>query len=100
MKNSLEELMTLILKDPVARHAAQENELRHKLSLRLEKERLSRKLTVADLAEMAKTTQAQVNRVLHKEVGGDLKLATICQIADILGMKITVSCKKYEKSSK
>lgn len=84
-------LEELVLADKSARTAAAENDLRRKLAEVIEGERSRRKLSIRALAERMETSVSQVQRLLHREVGGSLTLRTLVRAADALEMDLSLN---------
>lgn len=74
--------------DPVACAAAAENDLRRKIGTAINAERAKRNLSIRSLAKEIGTSVSQVQRLLHREVGGSLTLRTIVRAAQVLDLAI------------
>lgn len=72
------------------RAAAAENRLRRELAEHFERARTARGLTFRALAREMGSSVSQVQRLLHRELGGSLTLMTIARAAEVLGMKLVL----------
>lgn len=84
-----ERMIKTAMKDLTVRTAARENDLRRQLGAVLEGSRKAQKMSIRELAQRMKTSESQVRRVLHKEIGGSLTLTTIVKACDVLGVDVT-----------
>lgn len=75
-----------VMTNPDARCAAIENKMRRELAVAFEAARLEKGLSIRKLANQLGTPISQVQRLLHKEVGGSLSLLTMVKAADALGL--------------
>lgn len=76
------------LKDPAFRKAWGESEVEYQLSRQVIAERLKRKMTQADLARRAKTTQAVISRLERMTTSVSLEL--LKRIANAFGTKLSI----------
>ena len=90
-EDDFQALEDLVLSNRNARTAAFENDLRRKLAKIIEEEREQRGLSIRGLAKEMGTSISQVQRLLHREVGGTLTLRTLVRAADALGMVPSVN---------
>ena len=90
---SLEALLAEALEDKDVRVAAHENDLRYRLAEAFEEARKRNSLSIRSLAKEMGTSVSQVQRVLHKEVGGSLTLSTLVRAADALGLVLTANAR-------
>jgi ribosome-binding protein aMBF1 (putative translation factor) len=95
-EDDFEKLTALVNSDKVARTARIENNLRRNLGEILDNERIRQGLSIRDLAKELETSISQVQRVLHREVGGNLTLKTLVRAADALMMVISVNIRQKE----
>lgn len=79
-----------VLSNHDARTAYMENRLRRCLAESLDEARRHHGLSVRDLAKAMHTSASEVQRLLHKELGGSLTLRTVCRAADVLGMRVSI----------
>jgi hypothetical protein len=91
---SYDELRREVLQDTIARCAMRENELRRRLATELDKARLERSLSIRALAKSIRTSVSQVQRLLHREIGGSLMLSTVCRAADALGLEVQMRVRR------
>ena len=81
-------MMRTVLRDPVARAAAIENSVRRDIAARVEAARKAKGLSIRGLAKRMQTSPSQIQRLLHREVGGSLTLTTLVRAADALGLDL------------
>ena len=94
MKNDFEDLLEMVMSVADARTAALENDLRRELGEMFERERLKHGLSLRSLASRTDVSPLQIQRLLHKEVGGNLNLRTIVRAADDLGYTLSFVLKE------
>ncbi len=87
---SWDDLVAEVLSDPDARAAYAENEIRRKMGAAIDKARQEQGLSMRDLASLIRTSVSQVQRLLHRDLGGSLTLKTVCRAADALGLQVRV----------
>lgn len=87
---SFDAILQEVMADPVARAAANENRLRRALSSSFDDARRARGLSVRRMATLMGTSVSQVQRLLHRELGGSLTLRTICRALDVLELDLTM----------
>ena len=80
-----------------ARCAYVENKLRSKLAGEFDEARQDRGLSIRGLAKAIGTSLSQVQRLLHREVGGSLTLGTFVRAADALGLTLGMTA-RHESS--
>ena len=95
--DSYEDLLREVLEDKDVRTAAVENDLRRELAAKFDKARCREGLSLRELAGRMGTSLSQVQRVLHREVGGSLTLRTVVRAADALKMKLVVRAHPEER---
>lgn len=93
-EQDFESLRSEVLQDKDARAAALENSLRQRIGAALESARLERGLSLRQLGGEIGSSLSQVQRLLHREVGGSLTLRTICRAADHLGLSVSMDLQK------
>src|SRR5262245_13361361 len=81
------------LDDPTSRAAAHENALRRKLAASLEEARARKGLSIRGFAKEIDTSLSQVQRLLHKQLGGSLSLFTICKAAERLDLDVMLEAR-------
>ena len=86
-----EGLRNEVLADRDARCAYKENRLRRKLAAAFDEARQHRSLSIRGLAKLIGTSVSQVQRLLHREVGGSITLSTFVRAADALGLTLDMS---------
>jgi len=86
MKNNYDKLAEEVLSSRIARSAAKENRIRRELAAELEAAMKARGLSIRSLAKEMNSSVSQVQRLLHREVGGSLTLRTIVRAADVLNV--------------
>lgn len=96
---SSDNLTTEIMANSFARCAYKENTLRRRLAQAFEDARRASGMTVRTLAEKMDTSPSQVQRLLHREVGGSLTLRTIVRAADVLDLVIGVHVRPRDNRS-
>ena len=74
---TLNERMQEVLNDPVAKAAAAENDFRRWLAAEIESVCKRENISVRELAAKMETSKSQIQRLLHKELGGSLTLRTV-----------------------
>jgi len=79
-----------VMSDPDARTAATENALRRTMATALSAAVTVKGLSVRGLAKAMGSSVSQVQRLLHKEVGGTLTLRTVVKAADALDLDTMV----------
>lgn len=84
-------LKTEVLGDREARCAYKENKLRRKLAVEFDAARAKHGLSIRSLAKAIGTSLSQVQRLLHREVGGSITLSTFVRAADALGLTLTMT---------
>ena len=89
-EHDLEALMREVLDDPTARVAYQENELRRALARAIDRERVAKRMSVRELAKAMDSSASQVQRLLHKDLGGSITLRTLCRAAEALGCRVGI----------
>jgi ribosome-binding protein aMBF1 (putative translation factor) len=99
-KNNLDRLIHEVLADPVARAAAAENALRRKIGTAIETARAERRLSIRNLAKEIGTSVSQVQRLLHREVGGSLTLRTVVRAAQALDLVVDVRVQGQNEGGK
>jgi len=77
------------MRDIVVRTSANENNIRRRMGEIFEASRKAQKISIRELAKRMKTSVSQVQRVLHKQVGGSLTLSTIVRACDVLGVEFS-----------
>jgi transcriptional regulator with XRE-family HTH domain len=82
-----------VLADRDERCAYKENKLRRKLAAEFEDARQARGISIRGLASLIGTSLSQVQRLLHREVGGSITLSTFVRAADALGLTLTMTAK-------
>jgi len=91
---NFDDFVNEVLEDKDVRAGSEENQLRRQLGEAFEKARLERNMSIRDLASAMGSSVSQVQRLLHKEIGGSLTLMTIVRAADALGMRLTVNAER------
>ncbi len=89
--NNFFDLVKELVQDPDVRTAALENNLRRKIASVLDERRQAMDLSLRDLAEAMGTSLSQVQRILHKQEGGNLTLRTLVRAADTLGLQLAIN---------
>jgi hypothetical protein len=92
--NDLNDLLNEIEQDDDVRLAAVENNLRRDVANALEARRLEKGLSIRALVKEMGTSALQVQRVLHREQGGNLTLRTLVRAADALDFEVSISFKQ------
>jgi hypothetical protein len=69
--------LTVLLRDPESKAAAIENRFRRWLAAELDGARKNQRYSIRSLAHEMETSVSQVQRLLHREVGGSLTLRSI-----------------------
>jgi transcriptional regulator with XRE-family HTH domain len=77
-------------KDRIVRTAARENTIRRNLGSVFEAVRKEKGLSLRGMAKAMESSVSQVQRVLHKELGGSLTLRTVLRAADVLELDVDV----------
>lgn len=95
-----DDLISEAMTDIVVRVAARENGERRKMAVVFEGARHRRGWSMRKLAEEMHTSLSQVQRLLHKELGGSLTLRTLYRAADVLGLDVTVRVKPKPKRAR
>ena len=95
-KGNFEELSQRVLGDRDARAAALENDARRQLASVLEEVRVKRGLSLRGFAREIGTSMSQVQRVLHRELGGSLTLKTIIRACDALSLRLKLHVEPVE----
>jgi len=90
-KNDLEKLIATVLSDRDARVAAKENDLRRGLAESFEVARQRKGFSIRRLAREIRTSISQVQRLLHREVGGTVTLRSVCKAADLLELEVRLT---------
>jgi len=90
MKNDFESLVEEIQTNKDVQLASIENSLRRNIAAILEAQREKKGLSLRNLAKETGTSLSQIQRVLHKEHGGNLTLRTLIRVADALGLSVTI----------
>lgn len=88
--DDLEALLVEALSDRDVRVSSFENDVRYRLAEAFEEARQRRGLSIRGLAKEMGTSISQVQRLLHKEVGGSLTLTTLVTAADVLELALAV----------
>lgn len=86
----LDLLLREVLDDATARVAYDENELRRALADAIEAARIAKRLSVRQLAKAMHSSPSQVQRLLHKDLGGSITLRTLCRAAAALDCRIGI----------
>ncbi len=92
-----EALAAEIHQDPVAASAYRENDLRRAIGSAFDSARLRRQLSIRAMAREMSTSVSQVQRLLHRELGGSLTLRTVCAAAQALGLHIDFEVRPVEQ---
>lgn len=95
--DEFDEISELIKKDVVADAAYNENGFRRKLSNTLLRKMKKLEITEKDLIEKAKIKKSELNRLLHKEIGGRVSLTTIFRVCHVLKLKFTGNILQVQK---
>lgn len=77
--------------DRDVRTAALENSIRRNIASTLDEHRKAKGLSLRELAKEMGTSLSQVQRILHREQGGNLTLRTLVRAVDTLGLKLTIN---------
>lgn len=90
-RDDLDELLDEINKEPTARCAMIENDLRRRIGAEFDFARKAKGVSIRDLAKEMQTSNSQVQRLLHTELGGSLTLRTLVRAADVLDLAVHVA---------
>lgn len=97
----MDDLDKLVEENFDAKTAAIENELRRKISHAFQRELACKKISPNILAKNIGISMSQCRRLLHQEVGGNLRLSTIVRAAwyfglqPVLDISYIIDCSKY-----
>lgn len=87
-------LLKEVLRNRDARAAAKENDLRRYIGKHFREAIEERGLGSKDLIELTKISKKQIERALHKSLGGNLNLKSICLVADVLDLDLNIQIGK------
>lgn len=84
-----EKLVKKLMKDPIVKAAHDENEFRRYLADSIKRWIVNKGYSDKDIIKLAKISKSQLDRLLHKEVGGLLYLSTIIRVLNVFDLKLS-----------
>ena len=86
--NELEQIFAEALQDHIVHASAKENAFRRQLSVLILEHAKLLKVNLVDLAKDLNIPQVQMQRLMHKELGGRLDLSSVLRVTIALGVEI------------
>jgi len=95
--NSWDKFYKEALQDNEIKAIADENALRRYIASIISKEMDEKCLSIRTLASKVGTSLSQIQRLLHREVGGTLTLLSIIKAANALGLRLDIQLHRHNQ---